>query len=201
MGVQRKERLVALAALVLFGALLGLTAFLQAPPPPLAAPEAQDVLPWSALRPRSTGGDRAPGVDLASLRDSDPRAAGILRRMREEADAAPLADWLDGTQVALAGYVVPLDGTARGVTEFLLVPHFGACIHTPPPPSNQVVHVIVSEGAALRTMDRVVARGRLEVARTSFSVATSGYRIGDAQLEFHERGGRTGTRVHRRGGI
>jgi hypothetical protein len=29
------------------------------------------------------------------------------------------------------------------VTEFLLVPYVGACIHVPPPPPNQIVHVKV----------------------------------------------------------
>ena len=29
----------------------------------------------------------------------------------------------------------------KKVTEFLLVPWVGACIHTPPPPPNQIVHV------------------------------------------------------------
>lgn len=49
---------------------------------------------------------------------------------------------LDGKEVRLAGYVVPFDFDSEGVySEFLLVPYFGACIHTPPPPPNQIVYV------------------------------------------------------------
>ena len=48
---------------------------------------------------------------------------------------------LDGTRVRVPGYMVPLDDSARGVTEFILVPYYGACIHTPPPPPNQMVYV------------------------------------------------------------
>lgn len=47
----------------------------------------------------------------------------------------------DGKQVAIAGYLLPLDFDPDGTTEFLLVPYFGACIHEPAPPPNQVIYV------------------------------------------------------------
>lgn len=51
---------------------------------------------------------------------------------------------LNGRLVRIPGYIVPLDDFAEAVSEFLLVPYFGACIHTPPPPPNQMVHVRVT---------------------------------------------------------
>ncbi|TPL11395.1 MULTISPECIES: DUF3299 domain-containing protein [unclassified Mesorhizobium] len=48
---------------------------------------------------------------------------------------------LDGERVAIAGYLLPLDFDPNGTTEFLLVPYFGACIHEPPPPPNQVIYL------------------------------------------------------------
>jgi len=51
-----------------------------------------------------------------------------------------------GTSVRLPGYVLPLEFKDRKAVEFLLVPTVGACIHTPPPPANQVVHVVYPEG-------------------------------------------------------
>ena len=44
---------------------------------------------------------------------------------------------LDGKLVKVPGFAVPLEDWASSVTEFLLVPYVGACIHTPPPPPNQ----------------------------------------------------------------
>jgi uncharacterized protein len=44
------------------------------------------------------------------------------------------------------GYMVPLEDTLNEVTEFLLVPYPGACIHVPPPPPNQLVHVTMDSG-------------------------------------------------------
>ena len=55
---------------------------------------------------------------------------------------APVVDTFDGKRVKIPGFVVPLEGTAELTTEFLLVPYFGACIHVPPPPSNQIVYVV-----------------------------------------------------------
>lgn len=49
---------------------------------------------------------------------------------------------LDGQQVKLSGYLLPLDFSGKSVSEFLLVPYIGACIHTPPPPPNQIVHAV-----------------------------------------------------------
>ncbi len=48
---------------------------------------------------------------------------------------------LDGTQIRIPGYVLPLEFEGTSVKEFLLVPYVGACIHVPPPPPNQMVFV------------------------------------------------------------
>ncbi len=47
---------------------------------------------------------------------------------------------LNGKYVSLPGYALPLEVTDDKVSEFLLVPFVGACIHVPPPPPNQIVH-------------------------------------------------------------
>lgn len=53
---------------------------------------------------------------------------------------------LIGQTVRMPGYILPLDYQPGGdITEFLLVPYFGACVHTPPPPPNQIVYVTSEE--------------------------------------------------------
>ena len=52
---------------------------------------------------------------------------------------------LDGRSVRIPGYLLPLEFDGDRVTEFFLVPYVGACIHTPPPPPNQIVHVRTGE--------------------------------------------------------
>lgn len=56
---------------------------------------------------------------------------------------------LDGKPVRIPGYLLPLEFDGDRVTEFLLVPYVGACIHTPPPPPNQIVHVKTEEAYTL----------------------------------------------------
>ena len=63
-------------------------------------------------------------------------------------DNAPANPKLDNRRVSIAGFVVPLDGEREKTREFLLVPYFGACIHAPAPPANQVIHVVVSKTAS-----------------------------------------------------
>ena len=54
---------------------------------------------------------------------------------------------LIGKSIKIPGFAVPLEGDDgfEYINEFLLVPYFGACIHVPPPPPNQVIHVILDE--------------------------------------------------------
>lgn len=52
---------------------------------------------------------------------------------------------LDGQSVRISGYALPLRHRGKAVTEFLLVPWIGACIHTPPPPPNQIVLVTLEK--------------------------------------------------------
>lgn len=47
---------------------------------------------------------------------------------------------LNGARIRIPGFVVPLDMTKDGVSSFLVVPYFGACLHTPPPPPNQIIY-------------------------------------------------------------
>ena len=57
-----------------------------------------------------------------------------------------LLEKLNGKPVRIPGYIVPLEGGDGKITEFLLVPTFGACIHVPPPPPNQIVYVRMIQG-------------------------------------------------------
>jgi hypothetical protein len=147
-----------------------------------AAPE----LKWEALIPRNWDPTRRyRNISLEALRDNDPRAIQMLDEMRAVWDNAPVNVALDGTAVKLSGFVVPLDNTQDGIREFLLVPYFGACIHTPPPPANQIVRVIAAGTVkGLHAMDTVKVGGILKAARyASADMGVSGYEIKAASVE------------------
>ncbi|MCB1814569.1 MAG: DUF3299 domain-containing protein, partial [Candidatus Competibacteraceae bacterium] len=67
------------------------------------------------------------------------RRAEMVAKQRAQAES--VVDQLDGRDVRIPGFLLPLNYEGEKVTEFLLVPVVGACIHVPPPPPNQMVHV------------------------------------------------------------
>ena len=151
-----------------------------------AALGAVQELKWEELVPKNWDPTkRYRNISLESLRDNDPRAIQMLDEMRAVWDNAPVNVALDGTAARLSGFVVPLDNTQGGIREFLLVPYFGACIHTPPPPANQIVHVIAADTVkGLHAMDTVRVSGLLKAARySSVDMGVSGYEIRSASVE------------------
>jgi hypothetical protein len=121
---------------------------------------------------------------LGDLPDSDARVQEMYDRMREVWDNAPIVPAMAGRTVKLPGYLVPLETDKGGMREFLLVPYFGACIHTPPPPANQIVHVrSASPIKGLQTMDAVWVSGRLELKRSDSSMGVSGYSMIASKVE------------------
>jgi hypothetical protein len=122
--------------------------------------------------------------DLSHLSDSDPRAAAILQRMREVWDRAPAEAAMDGATVRIAGYVVPLEASSKSHAEFLLVPYFGACIHAPPPPANQIIHVVAGGiTPRLQSMDTVWVSGLLATAHSESDLGASSYRLEATAVE------------------
>ena len=122
--------------------------------------------------------------NIGLMKDGDPRATEMLKRMREAWNNAPTNNELDGVAVRLPGYLVPLDESGNGIKEFLLVPYFGACIHTPPPPANQIILVQPQKPAkGYRSMDTVWISGTLKTLRSDSYMGSSGYRMDSAIVE------------------
>jgi hypothetical protein len=89
---------------------------------------------------------------------------------------------LHGLTLRIPGFIVPLDLDSAGrVVEFFLVPYYGACIHVPPPPPNQIVYVHASKPFLVKdgtnafwvTGQMRVERKRTEMASASYSMAAS----------------------------
>ena len=90
-------------------------------------------------------------------------------------------------QVKIAGYVLPLDFENTTVTEFLLVPYVGACIHVPPPPPNQLIYVTSEDGIQVGSMfEPVWATGTLQTTSLSSDLADVGYMMTLDQTEPYE---------------
>lgn len=84
---------------------------------------------------------------------------------------------MDGVRGRLPGYIVPLAADDKNrVTEFFLVPYYGACIHVPPPPGNQIVHVKPAQPIAnVEIWNPYWIEGTLHIRATSNDVAQASY--------------------------
>jgi hypothetical protein len=101
-----------------------------------------------------------------------------LGELRAAWDNAPVVSALNGARIRIAGFMVPLEGQKGTVSEFLLVPYFGACIHTPPPPANQIIHVVPAKPyKTTQGMDAVWVSGTLETTRSDTGLGNAGYRM------------------------
>ncbi|MGL6261333.1 DUF3299 domain-containing protein [Vibrio sp. WXL103] len=94
---------------------------------------------------------------------------------------------LNGSHVRLPGFVIPLEGDAHKVTEFLLVPYFGACIHVPPPPPNQIVYVKYPDGAPIQQLwDVIYVVGELKTETLNHELAETAYLIEGFAIEEYD---------------
>lgn len=82
-------------------------------------------------------------------------------------------------KIKLPGFIVPLTVDEKNkVTEFFVVPYFGACLHMPPPPPNQVVFIKLKDGIVLKSLyDPYWFEGTLKVSRYTADVGASAYSI------------------------
>lgn len=73
---------------------------------------------------------------------------------------------LSGKRVSIPGFMVPLEDDLDNVTEFLLVPYAGACIHVPPPPPNQIVYVKMNSNTKVQVTftDPILVTGTLHIS-------------------------------------
>ncbi len=106
---------------------------------------------------------RADGIDVDSLLVAVSERDQEISKRGEAVDSS-----LDGKLVQLPGYALPLDLAEQGMTEFLLVPFVGACIHVPPPPPNQIVLAQLKSAYQVKELyDPVLITGHLRAQPAS----------------------------------
>jgi hypothetical protein len=134
---------------------------------------------WEELVPASWHPEKLfVELNLNELADDDPRVAEALEAFNKEWQNAPVNGEMHGQRIKLPGYVAPLDWENDAeLKEFLLVPYFGACIHLPPPPANQIIYIKLEKAlAGIRSMDAIWVYGTLMLERNdSGSMGSSGY--------------------------
>ena len=86
--------------------------------------------------------------------------------------------------------MVPLKTVGdQRIVEFFLVPYYGACIHVPPPPPNQIIHVTYKPGFTLDVLyEPVWVQGTLKTESVENDIGASSYTLVSEQIEPYEGG-------------
>ena len=150
-------------------------------------PDGYEEIDWETLLPPGYSSeaifDRY-AKQLNELEDGSPEADVIYAEMQAEFDATSgeINSELDGTKVNLAGFIAPLTNEDDIITEFLLVPYFGACIHVPAPPPNQTVLVKVDKANGISFDDSwgpIWVAGVLTIEPATTDLATVSHTMTD----------------------
>jgi len=147
-------------------------------------------LDWGNLNDDELGqGDEQPS-DFVDDWMTDEFAAsqglqGIYSGPPPQAFSVGVVDEMNKKEIRVPGFVVPVEVDSENlVTEFFLVPYFGACFHKPPPPPNQTIYVTSAEPIAYESIyDPVWVMGVIKTEQIGNDIATAAYTMDLHQIE------------------
>lgn len=145
--------------------------------PSIAAAQEPQRVTWDMLIP--------PGVPYSEIiGEGEMDVAADKWKPLYDSNATSLNDALSGAYIRMPGYIVPLVISTAGTTEFILVPYVGACIHTPPPPPNQLVYTIIDPAFAFENpWNAVWVTGTMSTRLQSTEIAETGYALAADKIE------------------
>lgn len=131
------------------------------------------------MNPPDYIGQIADGSAMDVLGDNAIPGADPEDEYQQALSSTRVIDSFNGKKVRIPGFIVPLEVTDdQAVTEFFLVPYFGACLHMPPPPPNQMIHVKVAQGFPLDSLyDAFWLEGTLSAQVNSNELGTAAYAL------------------------
>ncbi|TKB02779.1 DUF3299 domain-containing protein [Alteromonas portus] len=174
---------------VKFGLIAALLVLFSALNPTLAAN--YEEIDWVALMPEDdlsallnrpeflndiADGSAADSIDdFASKQLEDEQA----QRYQQALVSTRVIEAFDGKAIRIPGFIVPLEqNEEQKATAFFVVPYFGACLHMPPPPPNQILYVEYKEGIAVENLyDPYWFEGTVKIDNHESALGTSAYSL------------------------
>ena len=159
--------------------------------PKAADPKDGDMmtLKWDDLVPPDFQPEKIMAKYQAQIQaagEGSKEEVALFKKVMDEFNNAGPNTALNGKKVRIPGFVAPLDSDGETVVEFLLVPYFGSCIHSPPPPANQTVMVSPEVGKSV-TLNQIYKPvwviGELQAEEVNTDLAKAGYQIKNARVE------------------
>ncbi len=133
-----------------------------------------------AAAPAAVAAQARPAAPATGTQSAVPIDWRLLGQLNVDNGTAPDSlKRLDGKRVRIPGFIVPLDDSQDEGAEFLLVPYYGACVHTPPPPPNQMAFVTMTgnRSVKLALFDAVWMEGTLRIVNYDSPYGSVGFTI------------------------
>ena len=110
------------------------------------------------------------------------------RNWRDALKSTKVRPEFNNKRIRIAGYIVPIEyDDNQVITEFFLVPYFGACIHVPPPPPNQLIYVKHPKGFTLPDLYTPFwVDGTVVIETQENDLGLSAYSMRNVKLERYE---------------
>lgn len=128
----------------------------------------EDPIPNSVVE--GTAADEIKSAIAMSIKDpvSDYEKALVSVRVKEE---------YNNRAIRLPGFIVPVDTDEAGkALSFFFVPFFGACLHLPPPPPNQIIYATYDKGISVENLEVPYwMEGVITTKQESNDMATAAY--------------------------
>lgn len=146
----------------------------------VAAPAEPVETDWLALLPKDE-------VEALTSGTSDQAPVNHETRGAQTGSNRTVPE-MDGKAIRIAGYVVPVESSDEGLLQsFFLVPYFGACIHVPPPPPNQIILARLDEPIPMTGIyDAYWVSGTLKIESTESETAATAYTIAVDEVKLYE---------------
>ena len=94
---------------------------------------------------------------------------------------------VNNAPISIPAFIVPIEfNDEQSVTQFFMVPFFGACLHLPPPPPNQTIFVNYPEGIKLDSLyDAYWISGLIKTSLVENDIATAAYSMDVHHFELY----------------
>jgi len=133
---------------------------------------------------------------IADGTEQDELASAFLNTLTQAADTdyqralnstAVQAEY-DKQKLRIAGFVVPVTvDSDQNITTFFLVPYYGACIHMPPPPPNQIIYSTINKTFKVDDINAPYwVEGTMSTTLTENAIARSAYSMVVSNIELYE---------------
>ena len=125
--------------------------------------------------------------DQISSQGANALAAASDDPYQQALSSTRIVQEMDGQAIRIPGFIVPLEfDDEQTITQFFLVPFFGACIHVPPPPPNQIIFVNYPKGLKVEALyDPFWVSGIVKTSLVENEVATAAYSMQMQSFELY----------------